>query len=147
MAGSMQLTSPAFAEGGEIPAKYGCSGEDVSPPLAWTDVPEEVDSFVLIVTDPDAGGFVHWVLTDIPGHVRELPEGSGDNAGIPGRNGFGRTGWGGPCPPSGVHRYVFELLAVAEPLVLGGEPTESRVRGAAEGRTVARAELSGTYSR
>lgn len=146
MAGSMQLTSPAFDEGGPIPARYGCNGEGISPPLSWTDVPDDVDSFVLIVTDPDAGGFVHWLLTDISGDARELAEGSGDDAGTPGRNGFGGMGWGGPCPPSGEHRYVFELLAVSEPLGLGGEPTESRVRAAADGRTVARAQLTGTYA-
>ena len=147
MAGILTFTSSAFDAGGAIPDRYGCNGDGLSPPLSWTDVPDEADSFIIIVTDPDAGGFVHWILTDIPGDARELPEGEGDTAGVPGRNGFGGIGWGGPCPPSGEHRYVFELLAVSEPLGLTGDATESRVRAAADGRTVARAQLSGTYAR
>ena len=99
----MQLTSEAFAEAGSIPAEHTCDGADTSPPLALNDAPEDTDSFALIVDDPDAGGFVHWVLTGIPGDVRELPAGVGDTIGTPGPNDFGRTGWGGPCPPSGEH--------------------------------------------
>ncbi len=148
MAGSMQLDQPRLrGRWRRFPRKYGCDGEGVSPPLAWTDVPDDVDSFALIVTDPDAGGFVHWLLTDIPGDTRELPEGQGDAAGVAGRNGFGGTGWGGPCPPAGEHRYAFELLALSEPLGIAGEPTESRVRAAADDRMLARAALSGTYAR
>lgn len=147
MAGSMQLTSPAFDAGGRIPEQYGCNGDGVSPPLAWTDVPDGVDGFAILVTDPDAGGFVHWILTGIPGDARELAEGEGDAAGVAGRNGFGNTGWGGPCPPSGEHRYVFELFALSEPLGISGEPSESQVRAAADHRTLAHAELAGTYAR
>jgi Raf kinase inhibitor-like YbhB/YbcL family protein len=147
MADAMQLTSPAFTDGGAIPQEYTCDGGDVSPPLAWDGVPEGTDSFALIVTDPDAGGFVHWVLVDIPGDVRELAEGEGDRVGRPGRNGFGGTGWGGPCPPSGQHRYVFELLALSRPLEIAGEVSADRVRSAAAGATLARGELTGVYAR
>ena len=147
MADSMQLTSPAFADGAAIPEEHTCDGGDVSPPLAWDGVPEGVDSFAIIVTDPDAGGFVHWVLTGIPGHARELAAGEGDKAGTPGRNGFGGSGWGGPGPPSGEHRYVFEILAVSEALNFEGESTADRVRSGAAGATLARGELTGVYSR
>jgi Raf kinase inhibitor-like YbhB/YbcL family protein len=144
---SMLLTSPAFTDGGAIPEDYTCDGGDLSPPLAWEGVPDGVHSFALIVTDPDAGNFVHWVLVDIPDDVRELPEGEGDAFGTPGRNGFGGEGWGGPCPPSGEHRYVFELLAVSEPLRIEDGPNVSRVRSVAEGVTLARAHLTGVYAR
>lgn len=146
-ADAMRLTSPAFTDGGAIPEDYTCDGGDRSPPLAWEGVPEGAHSFALIVTDPDAGDFVHWVLVDIPGEVRELAEGEGDAVGKPGRNGFGGEGWGGPCPPSGEHRYVFELLAVSEQLRVEGGLTAERVWSVAEGATLARAELNGVYAR
>jgi hypothetical protein len=147
MADTIQLTSPAFTDGGTIPQEFTCDGGDVSPPLAWEGAPEETDSFALIVTDPDAGGFVHWVLVDIPGDARELSQGEGDRVGTPGRNGFGGIGWGGPCPPSGEHRYVFELLAVSQPLGISGEASADGVRSAAAGATLARGELTGVYAR
>ncbi len=147
MADPMRLTSSVFTDGGAIPEECTCEGGDVSPPLAWDKVPEGTDSFALIVTDPDAGGFVHWLLTGIPGDARELAEAQGDQIGTPGRNGFGNVGWGGPCPPSGEHHYVFELLAVSSPLDAGEPPTPERVRSAAAGVTLSRAELTGVYAR
>ena len=147
MAESMQLTSPAFADGAAIPQEHTCDGSGISPPLAWDEAPDGTDSFALIVTDPDARGFVHWVLTGIPGDVRELAAGQGDQVGTPGPNGFGNTGWGGPCPPSGEHRYEFELLAVSAPLDAGDPPTADRVRSVAAGVTLARGDLTGVYSR
>jgi len=113
--------------------------------VRWTT--SQADSFALIVTDPDAGGFVHWVLTGIPGDVRELAEGAGDDVGTPGRNGFGGEGWGGPCPPSGEHRYVFELLGLSGELDAGQPPNAERVRTLAAGATLARGELTGVYAR
>jgi hypothetical protein len=89
---TMQLTSDAFAEGASIPAEHTCDGADISPPLAWDGVPDGTQSFALIVDDPDARGFVHWVLTNIPGEARELPAGEGDEIGTPGPTSFGRTG-------------------------------------------------------
>ena len=144
---SVRLTSPAFTDGGAIPEDHTCDGGDVSPPLAWAEVPEGVDSFALIVTDPDAGGFVHWVLAGIPGDVRELAEGQGDAVGTPGRNGFGDIGWGGPCPPSGEHRYVFELVALSGELDAGQPPNAGRLRALAADATLARGELTGVYAR
>lgn len=139
----MNLTSSAFGPGDTIPAEHTCDGADTSPPLAWSDVPDGVAAFALLVTDPDAGGFVHWVLADIPADVRELPAGEGDRIGVPGANGFGDTGWGGPCPPSGEHRYEFRLYALSERIGLE-QPTADDVRAA---EAVATGELLGVYAR
>ena len=139
----MHLTSSAFTDGEGIPVEHTCDGADTSPPLAWTDVPDGVAAFALLVTDPDAGGFVHWVLADIPADVRQLPAGEGDAIGVPGANGLGGTGWVGPCPPSGEHRYEFRLLALPELIGLE-EPTADDVRGAS---ALAAGELLGVYAR
>jgi Raf kinase inhibitor-like YbhB/YbcL family protein len=144
---TMTLHSPAFEDGGPIPDKHTCDGEDISPPLAWDHVPEGTQSFALLVTDPEARDFVHWVLTDIPGDVRELPEGQGDAIGVPGQNSFGPVGWSGPCPPSGEHRYVFTLYALPEELGLGGGAGASELRGAARTNALATVQLTGVYSR
>ena len=143
----MRLTSPAFEEGGPIPLLHTCDGEDVSPPLAWDEVPDGTAAFVLVTDDPDAGGFLHWLLTDIPGDARELPEGAGDAIGMPGRNDFGRTGWGGPCPPSGQHRYIFTLYALSEPITVDGDASADQVREAIAHRVVGEARLTGVYER
>lgn len=141
---TMELTSGSFGEGEPIPPQHTCDGADTSPPLAWSGVPDGTDSFALIVDDPDARGFVHWVLTGIPGDVRELPEGEGDSIGTPGPNDFGRTGWGGPCPP-GEHRYVFTLYALPEPT--SGASDANAVRSHAEEAALAQTTLTGVYSR
>jgi Raf kinase inhibitor-like YbhB/YbcL family protein len=147
------LTSSAFTSGGTIPKRYTCDGEDVSPPLSWSGVAggagEAPAAYALIVDDPDANGFVHWVAVDIPGTSTQLPEGArGSAAGIQGRNDFGRTGYGGPCPPRGrPHGYVFQLLALSRTLGLKGTPTAQDVRRAAAGATLAEATLSATYTR
>jgi Raf kinase inhibitor-like YbhB/YbcL family protein len=147
------LTSSAFTGGGTIPKRYTCDGEDVSPPLSWSGVAggagEAPAAYALIVDDPDANEFVHWVAVDIPGASTQLPEGArGSAAGIQGRNDFGRTGYGGPCPPRGrAHRYVFQLLALSRTLGLKGTPTAQDVRRAAAGATLAEATLSATYTR
>lgn len=143
----MELTSPAFGEGETIPQQHTCDGEDVSPPLAWTGAPEGTVSFVLIVHDPDAGGFVHWLLTGIPETASGLAEGEGDTTGVPGPNAFGRTGWGGPCPPGGEHRYVFTLYALSEPLQPDETADARAVLSALEGRMLAEATLTGVYAR
>src|SRR5919106_707230 len=133
---TMELTSSSFEDGGSIPSRYTCDGADISPPLAWSDVPDGTETFALIVDDPDARGFVHWVLTGIPGDRRDLPEGEGDSIGTPGPNNFGRTGWGGPCPPA-EHRYVFTLYALPGPLT---DATDAAaVRNAAEEAALGRA--------
>jgi Raf kinase inhibitor-like YbhB/YbcL family protein len=143
----MRLSSEAFEDGAAIPAEHTCDGADRSPPLAWSDVPEGTAAFTLIVTDPDARGFVHWVLTDVPGDRRELAAGEGDGAGVAGRNDFGRSGWGGPCPPSGQHRYVFTIYALDAPLELGTDATADEVLSALADRTLGQGQLTGVYTR
>jgi Raf kinase inhibitor-like YbhB/YbcL family protein len=146
---SLRLTSPAFGDGDAIPSRYGCDGANVSPRLAWRGAPDATRSFALLVTDPDARGFVHWIVVDIPATSSGLAEGASGSgaAGREGRNDFGRIGWGGPCPPSGTHHYVFDLFALSAPLGLSGTPSASDVRRALAGRVIAEARLTGTYPR
>jgi Raf kinase inhibitor-like YbhB/YbcL family protein len=144
------LNSTAFAEGQTIPAKYTCDGANASPPLRW-DGPPQAKSLVLIVDDPDAPGgtFTHWVLYDILGAQRELPEGS-PGAGIPGMNDFSKAGYGGPCPPraNGPHRYFFTLYALDIPsLKLPGGRPRQEIERAMQGHVVGQAKLIGTYER
>lgn len=143
----MKITSDAFDEGGTIPTEHTCDGADTSPPLEWTDAPDGTAEFALVVDDPDAGGFTHWVLTAIPGDASDLPAGEGDSLGTPGRNDFGRAGWGGPCPPSGEHHYRFMLYALSAPLSIAGEADGDAVRDALDGLVLAEASLTGVYAR
>ena len=151
----IELTSPAFAHGGVIPAKYTCDGEDVSPELNWVGVPEQSRSLVLICDDPDApiGTWVHWVLFNIPADLTGLPEGLPalervlDTA-VHGVNDFGRLGYGGPCPPRGpAHRYFFRLYALDTKLSLPPGASKKQVLAAAEGHILAEGELMGRYQR
>jgi hypothetical protein len=144
---AMQLTSSSFDEGGRIPSEHSCDGEDVSPPLAWSEAPDGTEAFVLLVEDPDAGNFVHWVLTDIPGDAGSMPVGQGDRIGRPGRNSFGTPGWAGPCPPSGEHRYVFTLYAVSLPVGVGDGASAVDAREAMTGHILGEARLTGRYVR
>jgi Raf kinase inhibitor-like YbhB/YbcL family protein len=143
----LTLASSAFANGGAIPARHTCSGADVSPPLAWSHVPQGTVAFALVVVDTDASGFAHWVVSDIPGELAGLA--AGQRAGVAGRNGFGGVGYGGPCPPpgSGTHHYVFTLYALSHRLGLGGVPTVAQVRAAAAKATLATAHITGTFRR
>ena len=144
------LTSTAFDEGGSIPREFTCDGQDVSPPLSWTGVPVGTGALVLVVDDPDARGFVHWIVLDLPAADGGLPRGVAATAASPqqGRNDFGKAGWGGPCPPSGTHHYRFTLTAVAAPLGLGENPSGEAVAVAlASATVVARVTLTGTYRR
>ena len=147
VATSMRLSSSSFEPGQPIPAQHTCDGADESPPLEWSGAPAGTQAFALLVTDPDARGFVHWVLVDLPADTTGLPAGEGDSIGTPGRNDFGRVGWGGPCPPSGTHRYVFRLYALSAPLELAGTPDAVSVSSQLETLTLDEAELVGTYSR
>ena len=149
----MHLTSTAFTEGGSIPRRYTCDGENVSPPLAWDGAPSDAKALVLIVDDPDARGFIHWVAFDIAssGPSGELAEGASTAAGAPrqGTNGFGKVGWGGPCPPKGKgpHRYVFALYALDKPSGLGGGASADQVRSTVVGDALARGTLTASYAR
>jgi Raf kinase inhibitor-like YbhB/YbcL family protein len=149
--GPFTLTSSAFAEGEPIPRAQTCDGADRSPPLAWTGAPAGASVLVLVVDDPDARDFVHWLVVDLPAKpTGSLPRGIAAGTSPPqqGRNDFGRVGWGGPCPPSGTHHYRFTLSALAAPLGLDGHPDGSAVRQALRDATiVGRASLTGTYHR
>lgn len=149
-AARFSLTSPDIEPGAPIPARFTCDGKDRSPALAWTDVPAGTAALVLVVDDPDAGGFVHWLVLDLPAGDVGLPAGVTPSATAPrqGRNDFGTPGWRGPCPPSGTHRYVFTLYALERPLGLRGTPSGDDVRAAlGAARVLATATLEAPYAR
>ena len=150
----MVLTSTAFAQGALIPPRYTCDGDDISPPLSWTDVPPATAGFALICDDPDApsGTWVHWVLYDLPATLRQLPPAlpATREPAVGGRHGmtdFGRVGYGGPCPPGGTHRYYFRLYAVGASLGLAAGATRRQVEQAIKGRVLAEAQLMGRFHR
>jgi Raf kinase inhibitor-like YbhB/YbcL family protein len=118
--GIFQLTTTAFATDGPIPERYTCDGMDVAPDLAWANVPAEAVELALVMDDPDAEGFVHWVIAGLDPTSNGLGEGEVPDGAVETDNGFGNPGWAGPCPPdgSGVHHYEFELFALSEPLEL-----------------------------
>lgn len=152
---ALEITSSAFAPHAEIPRRYTCDGEDVSPPLQWRGVPPNAKSLALIVDDPDAPDpkapkmtYVHWVVVDMPPSTSGLPEGAsgkkmpaGAHEGV---NDWKKTGYGGPCPPIGRHRYFFKLYALDQALKLD-RPTKPDLEKAMQGHIVAKAELMGTY--
>jgi len=157
-ASPLQLASPAFAKGGPIASKYTCEGPGVSPPLAWQGVPSDAKSLVLVVDDPDAPDpsapkttWVHWLLYDIPVSARGLPEGV-VRAALPpgtreGSNDWKRTGYGGPCPPVGRHRYVHKLYALDTMLGDLHAPDRRTLEAAMRGHVLAQAQLVGTYQK
>ena len=148
---TFRLASTAFQEGGEIPSRFTCDDEDVSPDLTWEGAPPDTGALALIVYDPDASGWVHWVVFDMTGTSSGgLGEGIATSPDAPpqGTNSFGRLGWGGPCPPSGEHRYRFTLTALAAPLELEGAPRIGDLQRALVGASVlGSAMLEGTYRR
>ncbi len=155
---SLKLTSSAFSPKGKIPAKYTCEGTDISPPQAWSGIPPGAKSLALIVDDPDAPDprapkmtWVHWVLYDLPVSAHGLPEAVQKNA-LPagtreGLNDWKRTGYGGPCPPIGEHRYFFKLYALDTALPDLGTPTKAQLEKAVQGHVLEQAELLGTYEK
>jgi Raf kinase inhibitor-like YbhB/YbcL family protein len=145
----MILGSDAFGEGGTIPVRHTCDGDDASPPLSWRDVPPGTATFALVVDDPDApaGTWVHWVLFDVPASESEIREGGRPRGAREGRNSWGRAGYRGPCPPSGTHRYFFKLYAVDRALGLQPGVTAAELVHALEGRVLAEAVLIGRYAR
>lgn len=155
---SLTLTSPAFASGHEIPVDYTCDAGDVSPALNWSGVPAGTKSLTLIVDDPDAPDpkapkmtWVHWVLYNLPATATHLPEGV-DHQDLPagtleGKNDWKRTGYGGPCPPIGRHRYFFKLYALDTVLPDLKHPTKSTLEKAMEGHILEKTELIGLYQK
>ncbi len=154
---TIKLSSPAFEDGGMIPARYTCDGEDISPPLRWENVPEGTRSFALIVDDPDApvATFVHWVLYNIPAERRDLPEDvprliKVPDIGLQGTNDFkdNRVGYRGPCPPPGPpHRYFFKLYALDTTLDIIEGASAATVERAIRGHILAQGQLIGKYGR
>ena len=154
----LTILSSAFADGAEIPMRHTCEGDDASPPLAWSGVPAGAKSLALVVDDPDAPDpaapkmtWVHWVLYDLPPTASGLPEGPRHGA-LPqgtreGRNDWKRTGWGGPCPPIGRHRYYFKLYSLDAALGDLGSPTKAKLEEAMERHVLERAQLMGTYEK
>jgi Raf kinase inhibitor-like YbhB/YbcL family protein len=153
---AMEIRSTAFADGGAIPARYTCQGENVSPPLSWAGIPAGTKSLVLIVDDPDAPDprapkmtWVHWVLFNLPAAgaglpeaVNELPPGTGE-----GLNDWQKTGYGGPCPPIGRHRYFHKLYALDIVLDELKRPTKAQLEAAMVGHILGQAQLLGTYQK
>lgn len=148
-----KITSPAFSGGHPIPARFSCDGQNVSPKLEWTSPPPDAKSLAIIVDDPDApsGTFTHWVVFDIPVEMRDLPENvqPGQLKGArQGHNGFGRIGYGGPCPPPGKpHHYHFKLFALDKPLGLASGVGVDQVKQAISHHVVGSTEIVGTYQR
>ncbi len=150
----LKIRSSAFNDGERIPKKYTCDGEDVSPPLTWEDVPEETVTLTIISDDPDAPSktWTHWLIFNIPPELNGLPEdvekvGELENGIMQGFNDFGRIGYGGPCPPSGVHRYFFKLYALDTRLDLEPGTSKEELLEAMEGHIIEKAEMIGLYSR
>ena len=156
MSTQLTITSDSFVNGGSIPAKYSCTGRNISPALAWGEPPAGTQSFALIMDDPDAplGTWVHWVLYNIPIERRSLQEdlpvtgkNIDPNAIFVGKNSSGDIGYDGPCPPSGTHRYFFKLYALDELVGLLPGADKGELLKAMEGHTLAQGELMGTFSK
>lgn len=142
----MILRSNAFENNGFIPKKYSCKGEDINPELTWDNIPEGTQSFALSVKDPDApmGTFVHWLVYDIDQSVRKIEEKSIREKQV--KNSFGRVSYGGPCPPSGVHRYYFRLFAL-DTESLGEIHSMSEFDKKVQEHTIEKAELMGKFEK
>ncbi|MFW6013969.1 MAG: YbhB/YbcL family Raf kinase inhibitor-like protein [Nanoarchaeota archaeon] len=144
----MKLTSPVFENEGNIPEKYSCKGDDINPPLNIDDIPGGTKSFAMIMDDPDAPGgtFVHWVIWNIP-CVNEIGENSVPEGAKEGNNNFGKIGYGGPCPPSGTHRYYFKLYALDTELGLGEGASKRELEVAMDGHIIGQVTLMGKFSK
>lgn len=156
MPAALTVTSKAFADHAAIPAQYTCDGADISPPLGIAGTPAQAKSLALIVDDPDAPDpkapkkvWVHWVAYDLPAAQRELATGAGNpqRLGRPGKNDWGTTGYRGPCPPVGKHRYFVKVFALDTELGDRHEPTKAELLKAMEGHVLAQGELVGTYQK
>lgn len=150
----MDIKSTAFENNGMIPKKYTCDGENISPPLTWSSIPQSSQSLALISDDPDApiGTWVHWVIYNIPASERELPEKfptdkKSSNGTLQGVTDFKKIGYGGPCPPGGTHRYFFKLYALDKKLDLPEGASKKQLEDAMKGHILGQAELIGKYKR
>jgi len=151
---TMVIYSSAFKENEMIPPKYTCDGENISPPLSWSGASQNTKSFALVVDDPDApmGIWVHWVVYNIPASVTSFDENippieNLENGALQGMNDFHKKGYGGPCPPSGIHRYFFKIYALDKIISLSSGATKTQLEKAMDGHIIAKGELIGKYSR
>jgi Raf kinase inhibitor-like YbhB/YbcL family protein len=151
---AIKITSSAFKDGGMIPVLYTCDGKDISPPLTWENIPKGTQSIALICDDPDApmGTWVHWVLFNLPADIRGLTENIPaddilQNGARHGKNDFRNLGYGGPCPPSGTHRYYFKIYALDKVIDLSAGTTKPRVLKEMDGHVLAEGQLMGRYKR
>jgi Raf kinase inhibitor-like YbhB/YbcL family protein len=146
---SLKVTSSAFSDGGKIPKKYTCDNSNVSPPLRIANLPKAVKSLALIVDDPDAPGrtWTHWLLWNIDPKATEIRENSVPQDAVQGTSDFGNARYGGPCPPSGAHRYYFKAYALDAALSLPSSAKKAAVEKAMAGHIIAKGSLMGTYSR
>jgi len=146
---ALEIASPAFSTNGPIPSRYTCDGDDVSPPLLIRNLPPGTQSLALIVDDPDAPRrtWVHWLVWNIGPETKELAENRLPLHAVQGVNDFRRHTYGGPCPPSGTHRYYFKLYALDTKLTLGTGATKAALEAAMLGHVLAKAELVGRYAR
>ncbi|MBI2636218.1 YbhB/YbcL family Raf kinase inhibitor-like protein [Candidatus Peregrinibacteria bacterium] len=146
---NMEISSPTFTHNGSIPSQYTCDGDDRSPPLRISGVPRGAKSLALIHDDPDApmGTWVHWLLWNINPLTEEIEENGVPPGATEGMTSWGNTGYGGPCPPSGTHRYLFKLYALDTILDLPSSADMTKLEEATEGHILAKAELIGLYSR
>ena len=145
----MKITSTAFPEGGNIPSKFTCDGADSSPVLRFEGTPAETKSLALIVDDPDApcGLFTHWLIWNIDPKTTAIEENSAFSNAVQGKNDFGKSGYGGPCPPSGTHRYFFKVFALDRQLNLAAGSKREQLDAQMRGHIIAQGELVGRYSR
>ncbi len=145
----LTISSPAFGHNGNIPSKYTCDGKDLNPPLAIRNVPPGAKSLVLIVDDPDApaGTWVHWLLWNIAPDAAEIREDSVPKGAIQGINDFRKHAYGGPCPPSGTHRYFFKLYALDGLLNIGPNSQKAELEKAMQGHILSQTEIIGLYKR
>jgi Raf kinase inhibitor-like YbhB/YbcL family protein len=145
--GDVKLTSPAFTDNGSIPARFTCQGDDVNPRLDIEGVPAGAKSLVLIMDDPDApaGTWDHWIVFNVAPDTASIAEDSVPAGAVQGRNGWGNSEYGGPCPPSGTHRYVFKLYALDTTLGLGNGAAKAEVGSAMQGHVLAQTKLTGLY--
>jgi Raf kinase inhibitor-like YbhB/YbcL family protein len=154
---SLTVTSSAFEQGGSIPSRYTCEGDDTSPPLSWSGAPSGTKTFAIILDDPDAPDpekpqrvYVHWVVYNVPSSSTSLPENASKKLPLgaaTGRNDWDKTEYGGPCPPIGRHRYFHKVYALDSHLTFVAPPTKNDLLKGMEGHVLARGELMGTYQK
>jgi Raf kinase inhibitor-like YbhB/YbcL family protein len=147
--GALTITSLAFEHNGSIPKQYTCDGKDISPPLGFEGVPPTAKSLALIVDDPDApaGTWVHWVLWNIDPKMKGITENVVPTGSVQGKNDFRKNSYGGPCPPSGTHRYFFKLYALNTMLTIGQGSTKADLEKAMKGHILAEGQIIGLYKR